>query len=84
MHDNNTNKDKDNCHNGKQATDVKICNLSHVTRLVSKSGHKSGPGYNHVSIIKIYIDIQSGDYSQSQCIYSLLLLIMSANTNCHM
>jgi len=31
-----------------------MCNLTYVTRLVSNSGHKSGPGYNHMSII-VYI-----------------------------
>ena len=47
-------KIEDNCHDGKQVTNVKICNLSHVTKLVSKPGHKSGPGYNHGSNIDIY------------------------------
>ena len=46
---------EDNWHNCKYAINVTISNLSHITRLVSKSGHRSGPGYGYMSISVIYI-----------------------------
>ena len=62
----------------KETTHVNMCNLAYVTSLIYKSGHV----YNHMSI-RAYLYVQSGDYSQSQ--YAINnLLIMLANTNCHM